>query len=278
MQPIPRRKGRQARHLQIVEREALRQILLARYYSGGMGRFLSVDPGDDTWLGDPQSWNRYAYVRNNPVILVDPTGQYSTPRPRGPGMPKTGIQLGIWWKTRCHMCSGDGGASGTGGDSGGESEGSEPIDIGMVVHVSVEAAARGAGGAGGRGDAIEDASSVLVDFATLGLGGIFRNSLKGLVTSLVGRKAGGIVARNGTVVTGLTRHGINRAIGDGASRADVKPQAILDALKNPNTIVEGIDSKGRPFQVFHGQTARVVVNPQTGQIVSTNPLSGAGTP
>jgi hypothetical protein len=28
--------------------------------------------------------------------------------------------------------------------------------------------------------------------------------------------------------------------------------------------------------VFHGANARVVVNPQTGQIVSMNPLSGAG--
>jgi RHS repeat-associated protein len=38
------------------------------------GRFLSVDPV----LGDPsesQSWNRYAYVTNNPLRLTDPTGR-----------------------------------------------------------------------------------------------------------------------------------------------------------------------------------------------------------
>jgi RHS repeat-associated protein len=37
----------------------------ARYYSANVGRFLSVDPV----LGNPsipQSWNRYAYVQNNP--------------------------------------------------------------------------------------------------------------------------------------------------------------------------------------------------------------------
>lgn len=48
----------------------------ARYYNALWGRFLSVDP---TWasadLGTPQSWNRYAYVRNNPVNLTDPDGR-----------------------------------------------------------------------------------------------------------------------------------------------------------------------------------------------------------
>jgi RHS repeat-associated protein len=46
----------------------------ARYYSGGTGRFLSVDPGgfDRT---RSQSWNRYAYVTNNPLSRVDTDGR-----------------------------------------------------------------------------------------------------------------------------------------------------------------------------------------------------------
>jgi hypothetical protein len=85
-----------------------------------------------------------------------------------------------------------------------------------------------------------------------------------------------IVAKNGTKITGFTGHGIERAIGDAAKRAGVKPQAILDALHNPTTITSGVDQLGRPFQIFTGENARVVVNPQTGQVVSVNPLSGAG--
>ncbi len=33
---------------------------------------------------------------------------------------------------------------------------------------------------------------------------------------------------------------------------------------------------GRPFQVFKGKDARVVVNPETGKVISVNPSSGAG--
>jgi RHS repeat-associated protein len=88
--------------------------------------------------------------------------------------------------------------------------------------------------------------------------------------------ADGIIAQNGTRVTGFTSHGIDRAIGDAAKRVGTKPQAILDALKNPQRVVRGVDMHGRPFQIFIGHNARVVVNPQTGKVVSVNPLSGAG--
>jgi RHS repeat-associated protein len=45
----------------------------ARYYGSSSGRFMSPDP-----LGghqeDPQTLNKYSYVRNNPLNLTDPTG------------------------------------------------------------------------------------------------------------------------------------------------------------------------------------------------------------
>jgi RHS repeat-associated protein len=47
----------------------------ARYYASTMGRFISPDhPFVDQHPDDPQSWNLYAYARNNPLILLDPTG------------------------------------------------------------------------------------------------------------------------------------------------------------------------------------------------------------
>jgi uncharacterized protein RhaS with RHS repeats len=58
------------------------------------GRFVSPDP-----LGmmvanpaDPQQWNLYAYVRNNPLAYVDPTGL--DPEPTGDAR---GITIPIRW-------------------------------------------------------------------------------------------------------------------------------------------------------------------------------------
>src|SRR4029079_16427979 len=45
----------------------------ARYYDPNLGRFSSVDPHAGTPAA-PQSWNRYAYVPNNPLRFTDPTG------------------------------------------------------------------------------------------------------------------------------------------------------------------------------------------------------------
>jgi len=49
----------------------------ARYMASSMGRFMSPDEPVDQHPADPQSWNMYSYVRNNPLILTDPTGNYA---------------------------------------------------------------------------------------------------------------------------------------------------------------------------------------------------------
>jgi RHS repeat-associated protein len=47
-----------------------------RYYGSALGRFSSPDePLNDQYAADPQSWNLYSYVRNNPLTNVDPTGE-----------------------------------------------------------------------------------------------------------------------------------------------------------------------------------------------------------
>jgi RHS repeat-associated protein len=48
----------------------------ARYYNSAHGRFTSVDPitaSED--IINPQTFNRYAYVGNNPLNITDPTGE-----------------------------------------------------------------------------------------------------------------------------------------------------------------------------------------------------------
>jgi RHS repeat-associated protein len=52
----------------------------ARQYSNLQGRWLSPDPyhGSYKWR-NPQSFNRYAYVGNNPLAATDPLGQEDCP-------------------------------------------------------------------------------------------------------------------------------------------------------------------------------------------------------
>jgi RHS repeat-associated protein len=81
----------------------------ARYYSAFMGRFLSVDPVLDIKQAtkNPQGWNRYAYVLNNPLRFTDPTGRQvacandpkdcrrEPPPPPPPPLTKGTLTLGV---------------------------------------------------------------------------------------------------------------------------------------------------------------------------------------
>ncbi|MHB8527434.1 MAG: RHS repeat domain-containing protein [Candidatus Acidiferrales bacterium] len=51
------------------------EYAMARYYDPRTATFCSADPveGDPA---DPASWNRYVYVRDNPVNLTDPSGEF----------------------------------------------------------------------------------------------------------------------------------------------------------------------------------------------------------
>ncbi len=47
--------------------------LRARYYDPSTGRFISKDPFPGR-IAQPQSLNGFVYVRNNPIVLIDPSG------------------------------------------------------------------------------------------------------------------------------------------------------------------------------------------------------------
>jgi RHS repeat-associated protein len=66
----------------------------ARYYNAGLGRFMSVDPvkGD---TATPQSYNRYAYVQNNPLASTDPSGTLSVGLSNPCGMQQLAFEEGV---------------------------------------------------------------------------------------------------------------------------------------------------------------------------------------
>ena len=58
---------------QILDPESGLYYYGARYYDPELARFISPDPIVPS-PGDPQTLNRYSYVRNNPVKYIDPSG------------------------------------------------------------------------------------------------------------------------------------------------------------------------------------------------------------
>jgi RHS repeat-associated protein len=74
MQPVLRWEGIRSRYTgKERDSESGLDNFGARYNSSQYGRFMSPDPLGGH-LTDPQTLNKYAYVRNNPINLTDPTG------------------------------------------------------------------------------------------------------------------------------------------------------------------------------------------------------------
>ena len=227
--------------------------MLGRTYLYPFMRFATPDPARD-------GWSLYAYTGNNPVNYVDPDGEvFETLWDLG------NVVVGAVSLAK-NLSEGNFGAAAV--DAGGL-----VVDGLASVTPFVPGGASTAIKAGRAAenvvDGVQTARSAdhVVDTTQM--------VRQGEQAAEITRNAG-VVAANGTEITGVTRHGVNRAIGDGAGRAGTKPEAALDALKSPRRIDDGVDHKGRPFQVFRGENARVVVNPESGKIVSMNPLSRAG--
>jgi RHS repeat-associated protein len=87
----------------------------ARYYSSQFGRFHSADwsaipvPVPYADLGNPQTLNLYAYVKNNPLNLTDPTGHLASTIP-GPTSSQLGDQIAGLQLDSAGGNFGDGGA------------------------------------------------------------------------------------------------------------------------------------------------------------------------
>jgi RHS repeat-associated protein len=224
---------------------------LARFraYDSDSGRWLNRDP-----IGERGGLNLYGYVANSPIGLYDPQGLLFSCL-----FQKLGDLLGSLF--RGHT---------TADPNSYIAQRTE--ELGPTENIIPDLVS----------DLVTDTGDILTDIAAAEVAGALAGSVVDAAAGALAEgaagaaKGGEIIAQNGTKITGFTGHGIERVIGDTANRAGTKPQAILDALKNPQKIVGGVDQQGRPFQIFTGGDARVVVNPQTGKVISVNPLSGAG--
>jgi RHS repeat-associated protein len=251
----------------------------ARYYDPVVARFVQPDPVVPE-PGDPQSWNRYSFVRNNPFNRVDPTGSFDI----GP-IDNVGTRLlGAAGVFGGYVEASAGATFIVGGSATGI--GAVPAMVvggAIFVHGSDVAAAslrtmltgefqqtatgRGLEAAGLSPEAAAGAE------AGLSIGGTTSGIL---AASRAARGAAGVaieegVATRGTTRSGIgvTRHGVDQKITRGVRTADE-----LDAIKNPlQTRPVRVDELGRPSQRVIGGRAEVVRNPETGEIISVNPTS-----
>jgi len=96
----------------------------ARRYSYSQGRWISPDPAGRAavLLTNPQSWNRYVYVLNNPLRLIDPTGMDETSEDCSQD---NGDPDGSGSDQNCGDSGGGGGGDGS-GDNSGDNSGNQP--------------------------------------------------------------------------------------------------------------------------------------------------------
>ena len=71
---VPKSLRRYTNHEEDPDSNAI--YMQARTYLAAYGKFAQVDPAYDQTKDDPESWNLYNYVTNNPVTHTDPDGRY----------------------------------------------------------------------------------------------------------------------------------------------------------------------------------------------------------
>ena len=77
----------------------------------------------------------------------------------------------------------------------------------------------------------------------------------------------GVKAVDNVEITGISKHTTERAIERGGTI-----QTLTDALINPLEVTNTkYDKGGLPSKQYRGAVSTVVVNPDTGNVVSTNP-------
>jgi RHS repeat-associated protein len=133
---------------QVRDTETNLDFFNARYLSGGLGRFMSVDPGNaGADVANPQSWNGYGYVLGNPLQLVDPSGMADCSDPKYgdqtiacvQSAPPSGVPVDTyaWWMNGgwLTVAGGQQVSSGGGGGGGGGTGGRGPAITTTLVRV-----------------------------------------------------------------------------------------------------------------------------------------------
>ncbi|PYV31522.1 MAG: hypothetical protein DMG22_16405, partial [Acidobacteria bacterium] len=234
-----------------------------RRYAVSYSRWLSPDPenaGAD--VSDPQSWNAYSYVANNPMSRTDPEGEsYEVCQVDSGGKTVPGscgtIKSDDDFK-KFQLQTAD--LLDFSGDHAGGTISADGKFIGTYRYTEVDNVATnpvadllaGAGGAG---------------LVRAVVGGLTRAAAEEGLLSFLGRlgteEAGSLTIGEGPEEVSLTQHALKRALQRAITKADIN-EAVKSA-KIAGDVSTQIGKYGTPQQVFTGKNGVVVVIENVGR-------------
>ena len=261
----------------------------ARYYKYNHGRFTAVDPLLSSGKsGDPQTFNRYTYVMNNPLTFTDPTGLQAGSKGKADIYVETRVKkLGFFGKIKSAIKTT---AAALYRAVVGESNPYQEEDISNRNRKRSGMSKQLGNAVNNRAKGNQKLTDAAKSIDPTGVVNLTEKTVKNSVGQASNREVagaygdvavnvasmlpvGGIIAKGGQKVVGFTAHGLKRVAG-GANRKGVAIDAVIDSLENPLKVGKVIvDKLGRKSQRYIGRNGSTVVNPDTGKIVSVNPTS-----
>ena len=226
---------------------------LMRKYVPVQGRWLSPDPAGLAAASptNPQTWNRYAYVANNPLSLTDP--------------------LGLWEVVSSDPC--DYIDCNDGGTLGGEAPNRPPGDGGS------------GGGGGGGGGVTVTAPDPGQDPCVFVIGGVNDNmgdlsaadTMGGVASYPLGRDIGGSGSA-GTIASGIVSVGSQGVLGTNDSSNQLTFDLAEVTSNNSNVLIVALSGGGQTFKAALGNFAGGVPPNGVSGIIFVSPAMIGGYP
>jgi RHS repeat-associated protein len=240
----------------------------ARFYNPQWGRFLSVDPE----LGDsqsPQTWNRYAYAQNSPVMKTDPDGRVAQWIIGG----AVGAVVGIWATAVTETLKVNGGTPSTiAGTARAVVAGAVGGAIAGAIGTTCPSCA-----AGGRGAAV--VGNLISGMGGSAAGGVVQRTVAGekhsraaVRADLVGGAAGSAVGQVANAVAGGVAKVVNggRAMRSAALRAEAA--AANQGLRADQGVRRQIQNRGQLLNAAGAATGETTNSVTTAVVNAVTPV------
>ncbi|WP_171717202.1 RHS repeat domain-containing protein [Paenibacillus phytohabitans] len=259
---------------EIYDEETGLYYLRARYYDPSMGRFLNEDTYEGQ-IDNPLSLNLYTYVHNNPLIYVDPTGQWCESKDGKYSHP------GTCSNPNSGVYSADVKHNGEAMKSNGKSTGIYKFDYGDGVHE--DNSLTGAlfdvvvtGGVGLGKSLVKGATKGIASLVSSGTGSVFKSGIKTLKNfvlddAFVKTKHLSTTGGNGAKFLGNTKAEAEAILKDVMKNGQVKNVIDNGLTKQGNQSYEIVIAAGKTIGT-RGETLLKIILSEDGAMLTAYPI------